>query len=329
MTGGAAGAEAQGSPTATRSDYLLLALLGVIWGSAFPVIRWGLLSGAPILAFAGLRLVLAAAGAALLALLLRERLPDRRRLAISTILGGITVVGAYAAFLYLGEGSVPGGLSAVIVASAPIWSAIIAIPFLPGEGFGVRGALGLGLGFGGVAVLFLPDLLSPGHVGILGAALVLAAALSFAVGSVATRRLLKGPQGSWEVSGQFLVAGALLYGLAGVSGEGVVVPCTGTVGLSLLYLAAVSSVLGMTIYLRLHHRIGPSRANLVAYVNPLAGIAVGILLLGESLTLSELGGLLLIVSGLGLLRSDPGSAPRAPRDAALPAAEPGPTAVGK
>jgi probable blue pigment (indigoidine) exporter len=285
-------------------DLGLLILLGVIWGAAFPIIRLGLLAGASPLTFAADRMAFAALLMAGLAALAREPFPSRRNLLLSLLVGGGSMVGGYAALLYWGEQSTAGGLAAVLIGSVPLWSALAGFILLPKERFGSIGSAGVAIGFGGVVTLFYPSLASGGVGSAIGALAVVGAALSAGVGSVVLRRLTAQPQGAWGLTAQFGSATVLLFALVALTGSPSTIPATPPVLLSLAYLVGLSSVAGYWIYFRLHHRVGPGRTNLVTYINPLTGILVGSLLLGEQVGLPELAGFALIVGGLVLVQSD-------------------------
>jgi drug/metabolite transporter (DMT)-like permease len=157
-----------------------------------------------------------------------------------------------------------------------------------------------------VVVLFLPDLAGGGASALHGALLVIGAAVAAAAGSVLLRRWVTAPPSSWGLTTEFAAA-SILLGLLAFSIPGQAhIPWNTTVLLALLYLIALPSIVGYSLYFRLLHRVGPHRANLVTYVNPVAGIVVGVALLGESVSASELFGFLLIVAGLVLVRSDSG-----------------------
>ncbi len=287
-----------------RSDLLLLVLLGIIWGAAFPVIRLGLLAGASPLAFGFARFSGATVVMAILAFGSREKRPTRRTLLASALLGGVLLIGGYAALLYLGEDVISAGLSSVLIATIPLWSALLGYALIPGDRLGARGMAGVVIGFGGVAVLFLPDLATGGASSLHGAWLVIGAAVAGAAGSVLLRRWVTAPPSSWGLATEFGAASVLL-GLLAISIPGQAhLPGNMTVLLALLYLVALPSIVGYTFYFRLMHRVGPHRANLVTYVNPVAGIAVGVALLGESVSAPEVFGFLLIVAGLVLVRRD-------------------------
>ncbi len=295
-----------------RSDLGWLILLGALWGSAFPVIRLGLLAGASPFALGAVRFGVAAAVMAGIAALRRERFPGARKLAVLASVGGALFIGAYAAFLNTGEQTVPGGLAAVLVGTIPLWTALFGLVALPEERVGRLGGLGLGAGFAGLLVLFLPAVESGVFSNLLGEVWVLGAALAGTLGAILLRRLLQEPPGTWGLTVQFAVAAAVLAALTALPGAGRAFPVNPGTLFSVLYLALGASVGGYAIYFGLLHRVGALGANLVAYVNPLAGVLIGIVLLGESVTAAELGGFALVLVGLFLFqrekfRPSPGS----------------------
>ncbi|MCI4320310.1 MAG: DMT family transporter [Thermoplasmata archaeon] len=286
----------------TSADTVLLVLLGGAWGSAFVAIRAGIEAGASPFAFAAARYLLAAAAFFALALASREPRPSRRSLGISAALGGFLIIGGYALFLYWGEGQVGAGFAAVLIAMAPIASAVLARQLLPGERFGTLGAVGIAVGFVGVVVMFLPELGHGPGGPLAGALAVLVAAFCAAVGTVVLRKVHPAPQGQWGIGVQFAASTAFLAVAAAVSPGERSLPLTTTVLGALAYLVVVSSIVGYLIYFALHHRVGPARANLVAYIGPIVGVGLGALLLGESVGGAELAGFALIVVGIAALQ---------------------------
>ncbi len=287
-----------------RSDLLLVVLLGIVWGSAFPIIRAGILAGAPPLLFASARYLLTAAVLVPLALLSRARRPTLVTVWSPAIFGGLFVVGGYGGLLYLGEVSTSGGLAAVLTASAPLASALFGFWILPADRLGRWGIGGLLVGFGGVGVLVLPQLVHPFSSGFVGPSLVVAAVLVFALGSVLLRRTSATAPSFWTLAIQFAIAGAVVGAGALALGEPLELGHGPTVPLSLGYLVAFSGVLGYSLYFRIHHRSGPTRANLVGYINPVTGVLVGVIVFGETVTGIELGGMALIALGLFLVQRD-------------------------
>lgn len=296
---------APGSPGRT-GDIVLVILLGIIWGTAFPVIRAGLVAGAPPLFFAALRYLLTATALVPIALASRTERPTWAELASPAAFGGVLMIGAYGGLLYVGEVSTTGGLAAVLTASAPLVSALVGFRLLPTENFGRWGTAGLLVGFVGVAVLVLPGLVAPGSTGISGPVLVVLAVVAFAVGSVLLRKTSKATPGFWTLAVQFAVAGAILETASVALGERMSLGQGVTVSLTLAFLVVFPGILGYTLYFRIHHTSGPTLANVVGYVNPATGLLVGILVFGENVTVLEIGGLVLIGLGLFFLPRDRG-----------------------
>ena len=275
-------------------------MLGLIWGSAYPVIRFGIVSGATPIAFADVRYAVTAAAIAALAFATRVPRPSARSLGLSAVIG-LPIVGLYGLFLYVGEAFTSGGLASILIAVAPLMTVLFALPVLPGESLKKAGYLGLVFGFAGVLVLVFPP---PGVVlvtNLWGPVLVLAAAASFAIGSVLLRA--KRPEGEtlWGVSVQFAVATVFLLIVLPIAEPSSALPLSRNVLASLAYLVLVPSVTGYALYFALHHRIGPGRANVVAYVNPIAAVSIGTILFGEPFEWWELAGFALVVVGLTLV----------------------------
>lgn len=309
-----------------RRNLLLLVLVGLIWGSAYPVIRFGIVDGATPVFFAASRYALSAVAIGLLAAVTRVARPTWGSLGVSGLLG-LPIVGVYGLLLYLGEASTSGNLAAILIAGTPFLTALFALPILPGESFGRWGAVGLAVGFLGVVILVVPP---PGVVlftTVWGPIAVLGAAVSVAFGTVLLRRYRPHGETLWGVSVQFLVATLFLLAVLPVVEPHPAFPISSGTLFALGYLVLLPSLVGYSLYFYLHHRIGPARANLVAYVNPVAAVLVGTLIFAEPFQLWELGGLALIIVGLAVLTKFRRSrasvpAPPTPRDADLgPSAE--------
>ena len=305
-----AGTSAPGPRSVSRprsrggSALLLVVLLGMLWGTAFPVIRAGIVAGAPPLLFASVRYVFTAIALVLIALVARSERPRLGDLLPSAVFGGFLMIGLYGGLLYVGEESTSGGLAAVLTASAPLASALFGYRLLPAERFGRWGLTGLLVGFVGVGILVLPQLALPSTGGVAGPAFVVVAVLAFAAGSVLLRRTSRATPGLWTLSLQFAIAGAFVGTLALLAREPMTLGSEGTVLPALGFLVVFPGVLGYSLYFRIHHTTGPTRANIVGYVNPATGVLTGLLVFGEVVTGVEIGGLLLIATGLFLLQRD-------------------------
>jgi probable blue pigment (indigoidine) exporter len=301
---------------ARATDWALLGTVPLLWGSAFIAIRAGLVAGAPPFAYAAFRYLIATAVVAAAAGLTRQPRPERRAWLTSALLGGVFLMGGYAALLYWGEQYTSGGLASVLVSTAPVWTAGIAFGLLPEERLGVLGSGAIAVGLAGVFLLFLPSLGSSPKGGLLPLLAPLGSAGLAAAGAVLVRRSGVRAAGLWNLSGELAVASMILVPLAVVSPGGLSMPFTPLTTAMLLYLAIGSSAVGYGLFFVLLHRVGPSRASMVAYLNPAVGLTVGWLALGETVTAAEIGGLALILASVALLQSErrrlPADTPKSP-----------------
>jgi probable blue pigment (indigoidine) exporter len=297
-----------GSTAAGRAfgprDGLLVLIVSLAWGPAYVFIREGIEWGATPLAFASARYLLSAAAFAALAAAGREPAPDRRALAVSALVGGTLVIGLYGGLLYWGEQFTTGGYAAVLASTAPLFTVVIGFPILAGERLGTRGILGIGVGFAGAVLLVFPQLEGSPIGSWEGPVFLLGAMASVAVGTVLLRRFGRGAQGLWQIGAQFGVAGALLGAVALALPGPAALPLSPRVLGALTILVVLSSVLGYFAYFALHRRVGPVRANVVAYVAPLVGVALGTGLFGEPTTIAEFGGVVVVLAGVTLVLTE-------------------------
>lgn len=183
------------APMDSRPDsrtYLTIAVALLFWAAAFPGIRAGLASAANPAGYGPGELALLRFGTASLALaayalLTRMRLPDRRDLPVIA-LSGFVGISLYHVALNFGEQTVPSAAAALIIASSPVFTAMLSTRFL-GERLGVRGWLGVLASFLGVGLISL------GHGEGLSfdpnAALILLAAVATSVYMIVSKRPLR------------------------------------------------------------------------------------------------------------------------------------------
>jgi len=285
----------------TPTDIALLAVLGIAWGVAYVFIREGILFGATPIVYAGSRYALSAAAFALIALARKEPWPRGRDLTVSALVGGVLVIGLYGGFLYWGEQYSTGGYASVLSTTSPILTVVIAYSLLPGERLSVSALIGIAIGFAGTVVLVAPTVVG-GRVGSWqGPLFIISAFVSTSLGTVLLRRFGGGRQGLWQIGAQF-ATGALLLGVAAaVLPVPERLPLRPDVLAALGALVVVSSLVGYFTYFTLHHRVGPVRANSVAYLLPLVGVAVGTGLFREPVTAWEVVGCVIVLGGMTLI----------------------------
>jgi drug/metabolite transporter (DMT)-like permease len=163
-----------------------------------------------------------------------------------------------------------------------------------------RGWAALVLGLAGIAVVAQPH----GHGAVLPVLVVLGASMSWGTGSVLAGRLPAPASPLLGSATEMLAGGAVLVGLALATGEAWSGHASGESLLALAYLVGPGSLLALTCYVIALRRLPTSVVSTYAYVNPVAAVALGALLLGERLTVTALiGGAVVVASVAPLLSS--------------------------
>jgi len=290
----------RGSTDVTWPTLGRLALLGVLWGTTFPVVRMGVAAGAPPFLLVAVDLLLAAGLMAVLSLSLRSAPPTPRHVLGSMALGAM-MIGGNNLFLFWGVQFTTGGVAAVVYATAPLLAVLAAFGIGAGERMQRGSVVALAVGLIGVILLGLTATGTTLVTNGWGVVALFAGAGSQAVGSVLVMKYRPSGEYRYGQSAQFAGGGLAALFVVLAAGERFVLPATAPVIASVLYFAIGSGIAGYTLYFGLLRRSGAVVANLVTYVNPLVALAVGVLVLGEATGPSELLGLGVILGALVLL----------------------------
>jgi drug/metabolite transporter (DMT)-like permease len=267
--------------------------LYVIWGSTYLGIRVALESYPPFL-LAGVRFAIA--GLLLLGFL-RARgtaMPTARQWRNAAVTG-ILLLGFGNGLVCYAEQSVSSGISAVAVASMPLFAAVFT--GLYGEWPTRRETIGLLIGFLGVVVLNLGSGLSASHI---GAATLIIAAAAWAFGSVWSRRQDM-PAGPMNTSAQMLCGSVALLMVGFLSGEKLPHHPALHATMAVAYLVVFGSLVAFSAYLYVLKHARPALATSYAYVNPPVAVLFGVVLLGEKVGPYDLAGMAIILIGVGII----------------------------
>jgi drug/metabolite transporter (DMT)-like permease len=217
---------------------------------------------------------------------------------------------------------VPSGLTALLVATTPLWMGTLSGMVEPAGRPGRWGKAGVVLGFLGVAVLVGPrSELTANAPTLLGAFGVVAAAFLWAAGSLLSRRV-ELPKDAFLSTGMQMIAGAgglLLVGTLGGEWPRVHVEAFTTRSLAAFaYLIVFGSILGFTAYVWLLKNVAPAKVATYAYVNPVVAVFLGWALGGETVSPRTLLAAAIIVVSVMMITSE--SARRRARSARSPSA---------
>lgn len=287
-----------------RSTLLLLIL---IWGTTWAAIRIAL-EGIPPLTGVALRFGIAALVLLALMPVLGVRFHwSRREVGLWLVNGLLSFTLSYS-IVYWAEQYVPSGLTAVLFATFPLFTAALAHLVLPGERLSVAQSAGGLVGFGGVAVIFSEDLsrvalegggaAGPG-VAVAAAVLLISPFVS-AVANVAVKRWGKGIHPLSLITVPMAMTAVLVGAVAWkVEGFDAVHLTAASVGAT-VYLAVLGSAVTFSLYFWLLSYLPATRLSLITYAIPVVAVVTGTLALGEPITWRVLLGAALVVAGVAM-----------------------------
>jgi drug/metabolite transporter (DMT)-like permease len=267
--------------------------LYIIWGSTYLGIRVALQSYPPFL-LAALRF--ATAGLLMFGYL-RWRgaaLPTARQWR-NAAFTGVLLLGFGNGLVCFAEESVSSGISAVVVASMPLFAALFT--GLYGEWPTRKETFGLLIGFVGVVVLNFGGSLTASR---LGAIALLVAAMAWAFGSVWSRRQDM-PSGMMNTSAQMLCGSVALFIAGFAGGERLPAHPSLHATLAAAYLVVFGSLIAFSAYLYVLKHARPAFATSYAYVNPPVAVLFGVLLLGEKVGPYDMAGMAIILLGVVII----------------------------
>lgn len=290
-------------PTPRAQIALAFAAVYLIWGSTYLTIRIGIETLPPML-MAGARFLIA--GAILLAV---ARRPGARRERVTwrqwraaAIIGGCLLLGGNGIVTW-GEQYVHSGLVALIVATVPLWMAVLA-PLFGGAWVRRTAAIGVVIGLAGVVLLLRPGGAAPAEWQTF---VVPLSPLLWACGSLYAQRADM-PSSALTATAMEMLAGGLLLGIAGLAlgeaGRTHLSTVSAASAWSFVYLILFGSLIGYTAYIWLLHHVSSTAASTYAYVNPLVAVILGAVVLGEPITwLTAVAGAMIVAAVALILTS--------------------------
>jgi len=282
--------------------YLCYFIMCIVWGSTYLAIKLGIDDLPPAL-FAGIRFttvgIIMFIYARLKGLKMPANFQDFKRSAIT----GLFLLTGAAGFVFWSQQYIATSLTAIILATSVLFTALID-SFLPGGNrVGKRGWLGLICGFLGVAILFSPEL-EFGNTSLPGLFGALSSSLCWAVGSLYSVRRPPSCSTISNIAVQSLAGGVALLVLGLLAGELVSVKITPIGMAALLYLIIFGSIIAYSAYIYILKVVPPYKAVTYTYINPIVAIILGFLVLNESLHIEMAIGAVVIIGGVILVQSD-------------------------
>jgi drug/metabolite transporter (DMT)-like permease len=276
----------------SRRSWILLLTLSALWGSSYLFIKLALEDDVGPAVIVSVRTALAAL--VLLPLAARSgALGGLRANVMPVLLLAVVQMGGPLLLIAAGEQHISSSLTGILVATAPIFTFLLAFAQEGQERASGLSLGGVAIGIGGVALLLGLD--SSGSAALAGGLMVIAASFGYAIGGWVVKRQVRDVQPVAVVGATAAVA-ALLTAPAALLSVPSHAPGFEAIS-SLLVLGVLCTGAAFVIFYSLVSSDGPARASLVGYIAPGFSVVYGVTLLSESFTLMTAAGLVAITGG--------------------------------
>jgi drug/metabolite transporter (DMT)-like permease len=280
-------------------DWSLLGVLSVLWGGSF-FFNGVVLRELPPLTVVFLRVALAAL--MLLPLLWVYRIPWPKGFSGWKPFFAVALLNNILPFslIVTGQTYVSSGLASILNATTPLFTVVV-MAAAGDEKLHARRVAGVVIGLLGVAIIHGQDLGFNSAQG-LGILLCLAGAFSYGLAALYARRKLSNSPPLATATFQMLASSLMMTVVAAAVERPWQLPMPGpTTWLAMVGLAALSTALAYIVFFQILRRSGSTNVMLVTLLIPVTAILLGYLLLGESISLREIAGALVIGSALLLI----------------------------
>ena len=276
--------------------WLVFILLGAIWSSSFMWIKVAVQEIGPITLVA-FRVLFGLLFGIVVVLIQRVRWPRTFKEWFPLLVLGITNIAVPFFLISWGEQSIDSAVAAILDATVPLFTILIAHYLLHDDKMTVPKVLGLLMGFAGVVILMSKDIgASSGSV--MGQLAVVLASVFYAGSAVYARKTTEALPGILRSAGPLLPATLVMWLATFWVESPVEVPKLGITWIALLFLGILGSGVAFIMAYYLIHEIGPTRTSMVTYLFPLGGVILGVVFLEEQLSWQLVVGAAFIVLSL-------------------------------
>ena len=283
--------------------WFVFILLGAIWSSSFMWIKIAVQEVSPVTLVA-FRVLFGLLFGIVVIFVQRIPLPRTFKAWFPLLLLGLTNVAIPFYLISWGEKSIDSAVAAILDATVPLFTILIAHFLLQDDKMTLPKVLGLLIGFAGVVVLMSKDI-SASAGSLIGQLAVIVASMFYAGSSVYLRKTTADTHGVLRSAGPLTSATAVMWLGSAVFESPIKIPQLGLTWIALLWLGIFGSGLAFVMAYYLIHEIGPTRSTMVTYLFPLGGVVLGVTFLHEQLTWHVIVGAILIVSSLAVANWEP------------------------
>jgi drug/metabolite transporter (DMT)-like permease len=202
-----------------------------------------------------------------------------------------------------GEQYIDSSLAALLQATMPIFTVILALFLADDDRLTWTVVLGVVLGFAGVAVLMLPDFRQGLQINLLGQLAIIASSVSYAAATIFARNRLRGQPPLTSTMGQLTTGAFFTVPLSLLVDRPFTLSPSLPAIASWLALTLLGTIVAYVIYYALIERTSATFVSAVTYVIPIVGIVLGALVLHEPVTITLVISSALIIVGVLLIRA--------------------------
>ncbi|HKL04470.1 MAG TPA: DMT family transporter [Roseovarius sp.] len=265
----------------------------VMWSSAFTSARI-IVASAPPLTALSLRFLCSGILGVLIALALRQSWRLTRAQWRATIIFGICQNALYLGMYFMAMRTVEASLAAIIASTMPLLVGLASWALL-GQRIGVVGGVGLVAGVVGVGIIMGSRL--QGGADLYGVALCIGGVLALTLATLTVRGATSGGNFLMVVGLQMLV-GSVALGVVGLSFEPLVIDWSWQLIAAFIYTTLIPGLAATLVWFMLVNRIGAIKAATFHFLNPFLGVAIAAVILGETLGLTDMIGVAIVMAGI-------------------------------
>jgi drug/metabolite transporter (DMT)-like permease len=279
---------------------LAFAAIYILWGSTYLAIRVAVETVPPLFA-AAVRFVIAGAVLFAWARLRGAAAPTRRQWPRIVLVAALMFLVTYGV-LFWAERSIPSGVASVLVATVPLWTALLEMLVFRREprAWTTLGAVALGLA--GVAVLVLDP--AGGRIDVLACLAVTASQVTWSLGTALATTLDLPESDLIGAGAQMFAGGGMLLSASLLVGEVPPLPAISlAAAAAIAYQVVAGSLIAFTAYVWLLSRVAATKVTSYAYVNPVVALLIGHEIGGERIGVRTIAGVVLVLaSTVALMR---------------------------
>lgn len=281
--------------------WLIFVILSLIWSSTWLAIKIGLETLPPFLS-AGIRFFIAFLTLSIYALKLKLPFPrDWKSHSFFIVFGLINFSIGYG-LVYWGEQYINSGLTSVLFSVMPFYVAFFSIRLLPSEKITVKKIMGITVGFLGIALIFKDQLYLSDRMSVYGMVAVLLSPAFSALGTIMGKKASTTYHVVTMNTFPLLYTAITLLALSLVLETGQPVNFTLPAILSLLYLSIFGTAIAFVLYFTLLKTTSAVLMSLITFITPPMALFWGWLVLGEGVSWELLLGMLIVFSGILIVR---------------------------